>query len=681
MHREGRLNDALACFAKASSLDPVLAAAWNGQAAVLFDSGNARDAVHILTEAVAATRGEISVLANLAILLEKMGRYAESVEIADQVLAIQPEHLSVRLTLSVALLALQRPGEAITHCQQLVASQPQNANVFLNLGEALMAADEYMEALAAYGHAIHLDNTLSAAHIGRGQAFAMLGRFEEADAVFAESARNDPQKSFACFQRIAARTGLRIPSGWQARAIEIYLSRGWLQQQACNWRGREAYLNELCQYAEYLANTKETAHDESVAFQSLAAPLTPRQRRGLLDAVATGITTANISPARRRQTRIPGKLRLGFLSTGFRNHPSAQLHWRHLALYDRSRFRVHAYSLVDDPSSHLRERVAKSADSFCDLSHATAEEASWRIARDGIDILVDLAGYQDNARPEILAARPAPLQVSYHGSPLSMSAHLVDYRITDRIVSPNASEFTEAAVWIPFPHCMYNDAEPIADRAPTRRECGLPDTGLVFCAFNAAFKIEPEIFGIWMELLHKTAGSILWLLDGGTTMQDNLRREAVARGVANERLVFAPRLERTSHLARHACADLFLDTFICNAHTTAADALWAGLPVLTRAGDTMASRFAATQVTAAGLQELIVSTTEDYLALAVRLAGSPMLLTKLRQRLADSREGSRLFATERRVGDLARAFELMWARHCRGEPPASFDVSDDNSRS
>lgn len=648
---------------------------------MLFELGQGDEAARILTEAVTATCGDLSVRANQAILLERLGRSAEAVEAAEKVLATAPGHAAARLTLGVALLALGRHEEALHHQKLLAAANPESPEAFLNLGEALMAVSAYADALATYDRAIELKPDLIAAWIGKGQALAMLRRFDTADAVFAEAARRDPAGAFECFQRIAGRTGLRIPHGWQAKAAEIFLSRCWIEQQVCDWRNRDAYLHELHAHAERLAATDACAHDESLAFQSLATPLTVGQRRGLLDAVAKGIVTSGLPPARRRQTRAPGPLRLGFMSTGFRNHPSAQLHWRHLALYDRRRFRVHAYSLVPDPTGHMRDKIAGSVDCFRDLSRATAEEARWRIARDGIDILVDLAGYQDNARPEILAARPATLQVSYHGSPLSMTRFLVDYRITDRIASPDASEFTEAAAFVPAPHYMYNDAEPVASGIPSRRECGLPDAGTVFCAFNNAFKIEPEVFGVWMELLRALPDSTLWLSDGGTQMRDNLRRAASARGIAGERLVFAPRIERAAHLARHACADLFLDTFYCNAHTTAVDALWAGLPVLTRAGDTMTSRLAASLVTAAELPELVVSTSAEYLTMARNLASAPERLADLRQRLAANRKSSRLFATERRVRHLERAFETMWERHCRGEPPASFDVPDVETRS
>lgn len=643
--------------------------------------GREDEAISTLVEGDVATNGDIAVLVNLATLLLRRACHEQIEDIAKRVFVIAPNHALMGLTLGVTFLKQGRIEEGVSLYRRLVNAHPDNPDLFINMGELLLVADAYSEALIAFQRASTLSPTRIESKIGQWQALAMLERFEEADQLYSELITSSPKEAMACFRRMAAQVGQRISPDWTGHAVEIFLSRCWSKQQICDWRFRSSYLKELRHYAEHLNNTDGVAQDGSLTFQTMAAPLSPVQRRGLLDAVARRVIKAAPHQIRNRLARPSGPLRIGFLSTGFREHPSAQLHWRHFALYDRRRFRVHAYSLADDPSNELRQRVAHSVDMFRDLSRATLEEIGWRIARDGIDILVDLAGYQDNARPEILAARPAPLRVSYHGPPISMGNRLIDYRISDRIASPDTSEFTEAVAFIPAPHYMYNDAEPIAARIPSRQECELPDTGIVFCAFNNAFKIEPEVFRIWMELLREFPDSALWLSDGGTQMRDNLRREASVQGIAGERLVFAPRIERAAHLARHACADLFLDTFLCNAHTTAIDALWAGLPVLTRAGDTMTSRFAASLVTSAGLPELVVSTTEGYLTMARNLASAPERLAGLRQRLAANRKSSRLFATERRVRHLERAFETMWERHCRGEPPASFDVPDEETRS
>jgi len=648
-------------------------------AAVLAEMGRLDESVSVLTEAVEATGNSITILANLAIALERQGHYDASIEFANRVLAVAPDHSGARLTLGLVLLKLGRFQDSVCQYQLLTTAHPENADAFLNLGEALLASDQYAEAVTPYARAIELNAPLIAARVGQGQALAMLERFDEADACFADSARIAPEETSACFRRMAEKTGQRIPPGWQASAREVFLSRRWALQKICDWRFRTDYLQVLGEHAEQLAASGAVAHDPSLGFQSLAASLSAFQRRSLLDGLATGIVAAAGTPVRRRLARQSGPLRIGFLSPDFREHPSAQVHWRQLALHDRQRFQIHAYSLIEERGSGLRQKVVDSVDGFHDISRATAYEAAWRIARDGIDILVDLSGYVDNTRPEILALRPAPIRVAYIASPVSLGKRLVDYRISDYLASPNDDEFTEAIIRLPGTHHIYNDEEAISDQTPTRRECGLPEGGFVFCAFNSGFKIEPEAFSVWMKLLKSLPGSVLWLSDGAATMRDNLRREAVARGIADERIIFAPRLPRAAHLARHACADLFLDTFFCNAHTTAIDALWAGLPVLTRIGDTMASRLAGSVVTAAGLSELVVGTTADYHSLAYRLATMPEMLGRLRQRLVERHDSGQLFNTRQKVRQLERGFEMMWERHTRGEPLASFTVPDDDA--
>jgi predicted O-linked N-acetylglucosamine transferase (SPINDLY family) len=685
-HRSGKLEEALAGFTAAGRLAPDNPSFWNARATLLAEMGRLDDAAHLLVEAEQATHDAPSVLVNRAVLLERMGRHTESIEVAKQLLEADQDNPVALQTLGIALLKSGRPAEAAPHFRQLAALHPEKADTFLNLGETLLASDDYQAACAAYRQSLVLSPSNIAARIGLGQALAMLKDFALANSLFTQARQLDPDETDACFKRMAQSTGQRILPGWKVKGEEVYLSRHWGQQQVCDWHNRDGYQQELLRYAQLLGTGKSAAYDRSLAFQSLGIRLPVAEKQSLLDGIARGIATSIPHPAKQRRLRKVGPLRVGFLSAGVHDHPSAQLHWRHLSLYDRDRFRIHAYSLsranqrTDEASLNLRNRVIKSVDHFTDLAHATVDEAIWRVSRDSIDILVDLAGFIDDARPEILMARPAPIRVSYHGSLLSMGNQLIDYKVTDCVASPDAAEFTEALAYLPVSHYMYNDAEPIDDRIPSRSECGLPDVGFVFCAFNSAFKIEPDVFGVWMRLLDDLPGSVLWLSDGGNAMRDNLRHEAQIRGIPAERLVFAPRIGRAAHLARHSCADLFLDTFICNAHTTAADALWAGLPVLTRAGNTMASRLAASLITAAGLPELVARSTEEYLALALNLARSTQKLGELRNRLKAGRGGSRLFATQRRVEHLSKAYEIMWEKHCRGEQPTTFEVTDSYSR-
>jgi len=304
-----------------------------------------------------------------------------------------------------------------------------------------------------------------------------------------------------------------------------------------------------------------------------------------------------------------------------------------------------------------------------------------------IDIAVDLMGYTRGCRPGILAFRPAPVQVNYLGYPGTMGADYIDYIVADRFLLPADQHcfYTEKVVYLPDTYQPNDYKRRISENTRTRVEAGLPETGFVFCSFNNIHKITPPVFDVWMRLLHDVEGSVLWLLEDNAAAVWNLRRNAERRGVAPDRLVFAPRMRLEDHLARHRLAGFLLDNVPYNAHTTASDALWAGLPVLTCLGSSFAGRVAGSLLNAVGLPELITDNLEDYEALALKLARDQNLLAAIKAKLAQNRETFPLFETDRFRRHIESAYETMWERYQRGEPPASFGVGqsrkDNNSQS
>jgi predicted O-linked N-acetylglucosamine transferase (SPINDLY family) len=294
-----------------------------------------------------------------------------------------------------------------------------------------------------------------------------------------------------------------------------------------------------------------------------------------------------------------------------------------------------------------------------------------------VDIAIDLKGHTPDARPGILAHRPAPLQVSYLGYPGTTGAPFLDYLIADATVIPAGEErfFSEQVVRLPHSYQVNDATRAIAERAPSRHEAGLPDPAFVFCAFNNSYKITPAFFGVWMRLLEHLPASLLWLLDDNPAARSNLQQSARAQGIDPARLVFAPRVDHAAHLARHRLADLFLDNLPCNAHTTASDALWAGLPLVTCRGETFAGRVAASLLQAVGLPELIADDLQQYERLALELARDPAVLARHRERLARNRLSHPLFDTERFRRHIEAAYLRMWELHQRGEPPRGFDVA------
>jgi predicted O-linked N-acetylglucosamine transferase (SPINDLY family) len=313
------------------------------------------------------------------------------------------------------------------------------------------------------------------------------------------------------------------------------------------------------------------------------------------------------------------------------------------------------------------------------VSQQTDRQVATAIRRDEIDILVNLNGYFGAERSGVFALRPAPLQLNYLGYPGTLGASYIDYIVADRWVVPGdqRDQFSERIAYLPHSYQCNDRKKATAGRSFTRVECGLPENGFVFCCFNNNYKIMPEIFGIWMNLLRGTPGSVLWLLEGNAAVKMNLKREAERRGVASERLVFASYVKLDEHLTRYRLVDLFLDTLPHNAHTTASDALWMGVPVVTCVGSTFAGRVAASLLTAIGLQETITSSLADYEELALRLAQDPQFLNRLRARLAANRDRRPLFDTAGFTHHLEAAYKTMWRRHESGLPPETFFIEPD----
>jgi predicted O-linked N-acetylglucosamine transferase (SPINDLY family) len=346
-----------------------------------------------------------------------------------------------------------------------------------------------------------------------------------------------------------------------------------------------------------------------------------------------------------------------------------------LEAHDRRRFELHAYSYGPDDASGMRQRLHAAFDGgFHDITGHSDAEAARAIHAHGIDILIDLKGYTAGTRSLLMAYRPAPVQVNYLGYPGTLGAGLCDYLVSDRFITPasEAGDYSEALACLPHsyqPH-VHAAALPVP---PTRAEAGLPEHGLVLCCFNQAYKFTPEVWGIWCRLLDQVPGSVLWLLKDERA-EGNLRLEAMARGIAPQRLVFAPDMPQEHHLARLQCADLVLDTSPYNAHTTASDALWCGIPLVTCAGSTFASRVAGSLLHAVGLPELVTHHLADYEALALALAGNPARLAALRARLAGLRADAELFNVPAYTRRLEALYTAMWQRHRAGLAPQGLDV-------
>jgi predicted O-linked N-acetylglucosamine transferase (SPINDLY family) len=443
----------------------------------------------------------------------------------------------------------------------------------------------------------------------------------------------------------------------------------------CDWEAAELAVRRLEERARVEPAAQWTKR--VFPFHSLLMPLAPALRREVARQYAARIAArvGDRGSPRTRPPRDAGRLRLGYLSADFCNHATVHLAAGLFEQHDRTRFEVFAYSLGADDGSEHRQRCVDAFDRFVDVHACDAREAARRIADDRVDILVDLKGYTRHSRPEILAHRPAPIQVNYLGYPGSMQAPFIDYVVADRTVIPESDResFSEAVVWMPASY-QVNDDRPRHEIAQVRSACGLPDDAFVYCCFNQTQKLERPSFASWMRILAATPGAVLWLLADNPPAQGNLRAAAARAGIDPNRLVFASKTPKPAHLGRHRLADLFLDTHTYTAHTTASDALWTGLPVLTCPGPSFAGRVAASLLKASGMPELVVASFEDYERLAIELAHDRARLHGLRERLAANRVAMPLFRTAEFTRHLERAYGQMWDRHVAGRSPESFAV-------
>jgi predicted O-linked N-acetylglucosamine transferase (SPINDLY family) len=543
------------------------------------------------------------------------------------------------------LNALNRYQEALNAFDRADAAMPGQVEVEVGLGRgrAFHELNRYDEALAAYKKALTLKPDLAETLADCGRIYVRLGQLDKA--------------LIAYDRALAIKPDIKCAKGDR---LHIKLQLG-------DWSNLDAEISDVV--ALVRAQKTPTAPFEFLAISSSPEDQLACTRQCLAD-------QPSLPAMWRGEVYTHDRIRIGYFSADFRNHPVGRLAAGLLEAHDKSRFETIALSSGPDDGSELRRRAQSAVEDFFDVRNRSDADLAALIRRREIDILVDLTGFTLAGRFGVLARRAAPVQVNFLGYPATMGADWIDYIIADRTIIPaeHFQFYGERVVWLPDTYQANDDKSRIAERVQTRVECGLPDTGFVFCCFNNTFKINPQLFDVWMRLLAATANSVLWLLGANPIAERNLRREAERRGVAAERLIFAPRIAVADHLARHRQADLFLDTLPYNAHTTASDALWAGLPVVTCRGDTFAGRVGASLLKAIGLPELIATSLEDYGALALKLAHDPALLGGMKEKLRRNRDCYPLFDTARFTRHIEAAYETMWRAHQDRRAPAAFAV-------
>lgn len=646
------------------------------QAIAAHRSGNLLEAERAYTTILKGSKTQPVALHMLGLLRAQRGDFADAEPLLKKAVRVDPGNPHVLFNYANVLRALDKTDDALAWLAKALALSPNFADAHLNRGAILMARQELHGAIAEFDRAIAIAPS-SAAFANRGSAFRQLGQLDDSHDSYQsaiELAPPNPQNHFVLSEVLTQMGRHDQAIGALERTVALNKAFPFALSNLVASRRKRADWRNFEREQAALDEAVETgvAVDPFTFFHASSSPAR------LLTCAKTYV--ANVAPERAGEIpRMPSpvsRLRVAYLSADFRNHATANLMAGVFEEHDRERFAVSAISYGPDDGSKMRDRLNAAFERFEDVSRLTDQDVVKLIRQLDIEVLVDLGGFTAGARPKILARRAAPIQVNYLGFPGTMGASYIDYIMADRIVIPEDEQkhYAEKVIYLPHSYQATDAKRSLLLNGPTRSEVGLAEDAFVYCAFNRTPKITPVLFDVWMRLLSKTAGSILWLLDGDPIASENLRREAVARGIAAERIVFAPIVPADEHLARHQLADLYLDTLPYNAHTSTSDALWAGLPVLTCLGTAFAGRVAASLLNAVGLPELVTRSLDEYEGLALRIAHDSELRAALKSKLATHRSTWPLFDTVGMTRQIEKAFNEMWRRHCAGETPASFAV-------
>ena len=655
--------------------DPRSFAAHSNHARVLLELKQYEQALGAAEQALSLDSNYVNAHLFRGCALLLLRKLEPALQSFDRALALAPDFVLALFDRGEALFELKRYQEALAAYQKALAIQPDYADALKGVGNVFYALQHFDRALAAYDKALAIRPDFPEAWLGRGNVLYQLGRAacdqapaQKPDFAGAWPARGNFSSGQAHFHQalaaydkaLALKPDLKYAQGSRLRA----------KMQVCDWSN----LDEEC--SRLLSAVRNGTH-ASDPFTLLATPSSPDDQLKCARLFVADRVCRDDEPLRLGQRQSRDRIRIAYLSADFRQHVIATVVAGLLELHDRSRFEILGVSFGSDDRSELRGRLRNAFDRFHDVRNNTDREVAEFLRDKEIDIAIDLMGHTEHSRPGIFVNRPAPVQVNYLGFPGTMGADFIDYIIADRVVLPldQQSFFAEKIVHLPDSYQPTDSRREVSPNIPRRSEIGLPEDRFVFCCFNNSYKVSPRIFDIWMRLLKSIEGSVLWLTVADDPTRENLRREAQGRGIEAGRLVLTDRMEHADYLARQVLADLFLDTLPYNAHGTGSNALGAGLPVLTCRGTTFAGRVGTSLLQAVGLPELVTDSLEEYEALALKLATDPALFRSVRGKLQANRATCALFDTDRLRRHIEAAYQTMWERYRRGEPPASFSVA------
>lgn len=634
-----RYEEALACYVKAIALQPEYAEAYTNQGNVLQALGRHEGALPCYEKAISLQPEYAEAYCSQGNAFLALLRYEEALACYEKTILLDSRNARAFYGASVIFSLRNKHDYALGCCNQSLSIYPEYEAAWALKGSIFFQIKDYENALLAYDQALMLNPQLINAYTSKADIYAELKQFDKANIAFESALKIDREMDFLF--------GLSIQN-----TIRM-----------CEWGQLENLLKEL-------VNRVEKSQKAAIPYNLISLLDDRKLIRRSIEIYAEALRGGIQRVGQKKLTR-KKKIRLGYFSADFHNHPTAYLIAELFECHDKDQFELVAFVFGRNSPDEMRLRLEKSFDQFIDVNEKTDQEVAELSRELEIDIAIDLKGFTGEGRPKIFIYGAAPIQISYLGFPGTTGLACIDYVVADPVLIPKKHQdgMVEKVIYLPNSYQVNDRNRVIASAHRTREELGLPASGFVFCCFNNNYKITPEVMDSWVKILQAVEGSVLWLYQDNPYAVNNLKREASARGLNPERLVFASRQDPADHLARYRSADLFLDTTPCNAHTTASDALWTGLPVLTLIGESFGARVAASLVNAVGIPELIVNTKEEYEQFAIELASNPNKLQEIKLRLQNNLKDSPLFDTPVFTKHLEAAYLKAYERSQQDLPP------------
>jgi protein O-GlcNAc transferase len=641
----GMIDDAISYYKKSISIKPDYAVAFNNMGTALKDKGELDEAIDAYKRSILLSPHYCAAYNNMGVALRDQGRLEEAMETFNKVLLHDPNSTMTYNNIGNVLRDQGKFDEAIEAYKKSILIKPDYAEAYFNMGITLKDKGKLEEALMFYNKALSLKPEFAQAYKSIGHIFNEQGEIEMAIENFKKA--------------------LKINPNYEDARVNKLLNQAYI----CDWTGIEE--------DQKLIQKVGISDQPVVPWSMMTFEDIPDRQKIRSQVYAKKIIkqkTISMAPV---PIEKPKRLRIGYFSSDFRVHSVIYLIADIIDMHDRERFEIYAYSFGPNDNSELRKRIVNSVDVFRDVKDMGDQDISILARKDKIDIAIDINGYTKLSRPNIFAYRAAPIQIHCQGSANSSGANFIDYVMIDNIRVPEEHDkyWCESIIRLPFWCQARYKKNYISDQLLTRRDMGLTENGFVFCSFNNNYKLSPIEFDIWMRILNKVEGSVLWLLKSNKWVQRNLQQEALKRGITSDRLVFAEKVPHSLHLARQRLADVFVDTFNVNAGVTAGDALWVGLPMVTKLGKGPGARFGATMLEAINMPELITKTEQEYEALLLHLATNPQRFSAIKEKLAANRLSTSLFDTKLFTKNVEKGYQLAYQRYFDGKDPKAISVS------